>query len=116
ICNDYDFYLRVAKKYKIGMTEEFLYRYYFHSGNLSGNLLSGYHEVIDILKSLEPVPALGVTKDLLQKAIRKHSRSFCGAAANAMEDKKYSLAFKYYFSGLCQEPLIGLRVRWGRII
>ncbi len=114
ICNDYDFYLRMVRRYQIRMTEEAQYRYHFHKGNLSKDVLLGRHEVVDILRLLEPAPNLGVTQSLLQKVIRKHARYCCGAAVDAQESKNYSLAFKCYFAGLCHEPFVGLRIRWGR--
>ena len=114
ICNDYDFYLRIAKNYEIRMTKDPLYCYHLHDGNLTNNVLLGYREMVGILKSVESNPELGVTKGLLKRTIRKYSRSCCGAAVDAMETKNYSLAFKCYFSGLSHEPFAGLKMRWGR--
>lgn len=114
IGNDFEFYLRVAKNYRIAKTKQPLYRYYFHGSNLSGNLHLGFEEFIQALRLLQPAPELGVTYETIKSAIKVYHRNYCGAAVDAMQDKRYWKAFRCYCWGLRHEPLIGLRIQWGR--
>ena len=109
--NDYDFYLRVARTYRIASLQESLFRYHVHVSNMSANLERVQDESIQVLKRLAPALQLHVTHSMIRQRIARWHHTM---AVNAMDAKQYAKATSYYLQALLHDPFIGSRLAWGR--
>jgi hypothetical protein len=53
-CEDYDLYLRIARKYPVLHHTNFIATYYFHQANMSLNTLMMMNCALEVIKSQEP--------------------------------------------------------------
>jgi glycosyltransferase involved in cell wall biosynthesis len=114
IASDYDLFLRLARRYRLSCVEEPLFRYSRHPGNLSKDLPRTWGDVIQILRSLPPAPSLGVTRTTIREATAPYLRRYYSAAIDAMEAKEYPKAIRHFLAAIRHDPLIGLKISWGR--
>ncbi len=111
IANDYDLYLRLARKYRFASIEQPLFKYYQHPGGMSQDVWRTKWEMIEILKALPPTPVDGVTRRMVNRRVAELSHMI---GAKAMDRKQYGSAIRGYLTALCYDPFIGVRVSWGR--
>ena len=111
---DYEWYLRFSKDYRIERVEEPLIRYRIHPGNLSANQDKILRVTILLLKDLRPSPKLGVTQREINKTISKYSQRLHFVAAEAMDRGNFRQARISYLGAVCGDPLVGLKIPWGR--
>ncbi len=115
IANDYEFYLRLARAWKIVSLEEPLYRYQLHEGNLSfGNRYGMWKETLEILSSQKSLVSEKVNQKEIRAGIRLYAKNLHAMALEAMDKKQYTQASRYYFEAVRYEPAIGIESPWSR--
>ncbi|MBI3999245.1 MAG: glycosyltransferase family 2 protein [Candidatus Omnitrophica bacterium] len=116
ISNDYEFYVRTSMEFKIWSLDERFVRYKFHESNASRNVVQKCEENIKVLKRLHrlDLKAYGVSSELLENTIGNRSKVFHGLAVDAMDRKEYRLATELFTVAFLKDPLIGLKISWGR--
>lgn len=111
LANDYEFYLRLAGKWRIGCVDAPLVRYTQHDGNASQDSEKTYLEVVSILQHLKPAPDQGVSLALIRRSIAKY---FYVLATNAMSLQRYDSAMKFYSLAVWNYPFVGTRISWSK--
>lgn len=111
---DYDFYLRLAKAYKILTVPEVLIRYHLHAENVSQDLVRMWKGVVDILKSLPVEESLGVTREILRDVKISYGLRHYSRAITAFEAADYPRAAQHFKAAVCCDPFIGSKVPWSR--
>lgn len=69
-CEDYDLYLKVARKYPVGNHDKKLAAYRTHGKNMSGNLQFMLTQVLKVLKKQVPILLNGQEKEAWQQGVR----------------------------------------------
>ena len=109
--NDYDFYLRLAWLYRIASLQEFLFLYQVSGDSISKHLERMREECVQILTRLDPATHDQVTRAMIRQRIAR----WCHAmAVDAMDQKRYRHARRFYIQALRHDPLIGSKLSWGR--
>ena len=112
---DYDWYLRVSRFYRIGKVEEPLFRYHIHSDNVSKKQAGRmWGAVIAVLKALRPSRQHGVTQRDIQEILTRYAQRLYGVAADAIDQKCFRQAGQAYLGAIWGDPLIGLKIPWNR--
>ncbi len=109
--NDYEFYFRLARRYRLVRVEEPLFRYTVHSGNMSRNLEPMMEECIAVLRSLRATERFGVTRQMIRERIAKYHHAM---AVEARDTGRYPDAARHYLNAVWSDPLIGRKIAWSR--
>ena len=112
IANDYDLYLRIARRYALALVPEPLFRYTVHDGNLSRGIERVMQETVDVLHAVQPEPSLGVTQAMLDERI---SRCYHLMAVEARDAGEFRNAAGYYAKAIASDPAIGGKIPWARL-
>ena len=111
---DFQWYIRIAKKYRIAQIEDPLFYYRVHSSNISVDRIRMLKTTIRLLKSADPAPEDGVTYATIRSCISTYVQQLHDCAEEAMDRKNFRTALIAYFFCITGSPLIGLRVKWNR--
>lgn len=115
IANDYEFYLRVARTWRIVCLNEPLFRYYTHGENASfNNRYRMWKESLEVLSRQRPLEAQGVTRKEIRNGVRLYAKNLHAMALEAMDKKQYAQATRYYFETIRYSPFIGTDSPWSR--
>ena len=116
VANDMEFYLRLAKQYRIMIIEGApLLRYMFHENNLSKRSENrGCREVAVIMRLQKFPEKFGVTPQDIQGKITRYCRWLYGEALDLMEAQKFTSATRKIGTALYCDPFFGIRIPWGR--
>jgi len=111
IANDYDLYLRLARRYAVVAIREPLYRYRLHAANLSSKVEQMREEMVGVLSSLRSEGDLKNVQGSIRDRIAKYRHSM---AVDAMDEGRYAHALGYLVSALRHNVFIGAALPWGR--
>lgn len=106
---DFDLWLRIARRYPIGFIEQPLACYRKHGANMTSRLVPMYLEHIEVLKRTEAEPALGVTAALKRRQI---AACHYKAARALLEEGRFGQAAAQFARAVRHSPSIGLAMRW----
>jgi len=113
ICDDYEFYLRLATKYDIAEIDEPLVHRYWHCDSASRNESLLIDERVLILKEFIKSKELNIAEAALMESISSYSRNYYVVAQDAADAHRYWQAVKLTFRALSLDPLIGMKLPWG---
>ena len=109
ICQDFELWLRIARRYPIGFIDRPLASYRRHEGAMTASLIPDYLEHIEVLKVAELDPTLGVTEALRRKRIAFY---YYKAARLLLEESRYREAARHFANAVRYYPAIGQAMKW----
>ena len=115
ITGDYDFYLRVARRFKLAYAPTPRYRYYRHAGNLTRSLYRTWRQVLQVQASLRPSREHGVSREVIRETIRRQCQQAYRWAVEARRDGRYAEALQAFYTAIRFDPLVGTRIAWSRV-
>lgn len=114
IGNDYDWYLRCARRYSIYSVQAPLYLYHQHPDNLSSDSVKKWSEIVAILRKIQKQEISLIGRNRVREAIGRYGGHFYLIALDALDHKKFGAGFRAFLDALSCDPWVGLKVRWGR--
>lgn len=110
-CDDYDMWLRISRRYPMAFLPELVGFYRWHDTNMTYDRQLRYRDLLGIYEDLLKA---GLSADE-QRQVRARCASLSHArAVEAVDAEDYAHAASAYRTALFYDPLIGLRVPWGR--
>lgn len=109
ICQDFELWLRMARRYPIGFIDRPLASYRRHEGAMTANLIPDYLEHIEVLKTAALAPQLGVTERLRRQRIAFYHYK---AARLLLEAHRYREAARHFARAVKYAPGIGRTMQW----
>ncbi|MFC5269473.1 glycosyltransferase [Adhaeribacter terreus] len=94
-CEDYDLYLKVARKYPVYHHLDKIAAYRFHNTNMSGNVPAMLHGVLQIMDRQEPHLKTEAERTALKKGRRNWKNYYCQALLEQVKtdrNKKQAMA------------------------
>ena len=114
IVDDYDLYLRLAIICRFVALPEPLFYYRLHSGNISKQEDRMWKEYVEVLQTVRPSSHHGLTRQSINAARFKIQKHHYSLATQAMQGGHYQKASRIFWDALRLDPLIGLKLPWGR--
>ncbi|GFP74200.1 glycosyltransferase family 2 protein [Clostridium fungisolvens] len=102
-CQDWDFYLNVAREYKIIKIDEPLLKYYIHSNSISGNMdkaIAGHRLILEKVSNL-----ISDNETYIKRKNNILSNQYLNIANIYMKFRKFNEAKVYYFRAFKYYPL-----------
>jgi len=115
IANDYEFYLRLTQMYEIGIVQEPLFNYYWHSQRTSGDVDRMFQEASEVLNSFMPKRGSQRAAAANNHGGINAARYYYFLATEAMDWSDYANAAQFYLKAIQNDPFVGVRsVLWSR--
>ncbi|MDP3704046.1 MAG: glycosyltransferase [Candidatus Omnitrophota bacterium] len=106
---DFDLWLRIARRYPIGFIDQPLACYRKHGANMTAKLVPMYEERIAVLKTIRPDRRLGVTRALVHRQIAMYHYRM---ARLHLDGRDYREAAGQFLQAVWHDPFVGSAMRW----
>lgn len=111
-CEDYDMWLRIARKYPFAFISEPVAKYRRHRNNVTHRIHQVYSDENRVRKYLLQAAGSETERVLIRKAIKMSAERFYGMASQYMKTKDYEAALPFYLSAIWINPLVAFQVSW----
>lgn len=110
MCEDYDIYLKVTRKYPVIHHTETIAAYRLHDNNMSGNIPKMLNSAIKVLKRQSNFIETSSEKMALSKGIDVWKNYYTKKLIESIKTKDGSLSIKHLFFFFRYDPILGLKL------